>query len=166
MFEYNKAVKEKQVGAKTPEEQAQLEKARGWRWAQTADDVEVVVAVPSGTTSKVSCDHIPSTPTCIVSSDKLIACQDIAISFGSQSLKVALKPLPERPLIDFKLFAPIRIDECTWTLCDVDDSTREVQVNIPDHPFNSMSWKVVFLNLQFGFTDHDGQDGFGHMGCT
>jgi len=107
MAEYEKAAKEKQVGAKTPEEQAHIEAARGWRWAQTAEEVEVEVTVPDGTAAK-----------------------EVAVKFGNQSLMVSLKSAPASPLVDFRLFAPIRTDECTWTVGKGGSGARAVQVTM------------------------------------
>ena len=59
MFEYEKAAKAKQVGAKSPEEQARVEVERGWRWTQTEDDVEVTVAVKDGAAARVRINYDP-----------------------------------------------------------------------------------------------------------
>jgi len=106
MREYEKVAKEKQLGAKTPEEQARIEADRGWRWAQTAEDVEVTVTVPDGTAAK-----------------------DVVVKFGGQSLSVALKSAAGQPLVELKLFAPIRTDECTWTV-GTSNGVRGVQVTM------------------------------------
>lgn len=105
MFEYEKVAKAKQVGAKSPEEQARIDEARGWRWAQTAEDVEISVTVPNETKAN-----------------------DVTVKFGGQSLRVTFKSKPTEPIAEFKLFAAIRVDECTWTMGSLDGGARAVQV--------------------------------------
>jgi len=117
MFEYEKVAKEKQLGSKTAEEQKAIDEERGWRWAQTAEDVEVTVTVPEGTTAK-----------------------EVAVKFGGQVVSVALKRAPTAPLADLKLFAPIRTDECTWTVGNVDGG-RAVQLTM--EKMNAVTWDAL-----------------------
>eukprot|EP00929_Paragymnodinium_shiwhaense_P015850 TRINITY_DN123950_c0_g1_i1.p2 TRINITY_DN123950_c0_g1~~TRINITY_DN123950_c0_g1_i1.p2 ORF type:complete len:306 (+),score=101.12 TRINITY_DN123950_c0_g1_i1:133-1050(+) len=106
MKDFNSAMKEKQVGAKTAEEEEAEEDARGWRWTQTESELEVTVAVPAGTSSK-----------------------GVSVVITRTGLKVALKGVDAKTLLDVKLHAAVRPDESTWTMGS-DKKGPHVQITV------------------------------------
>merc|ERR1712196_621030 len=92
--DFHDVAKSKAVGAKTAEEEEEINVKRGWRWTQTESDVEILVTLPEGTTKA-----------------------GVSVVFNRTSLKVALKSDPSNPLLDAKkLFHPVAADECTWVM--------------------------------------------------
>ena len=118
MGDYEKAAKEKtqegkarasetssssSTAAATPEGPPP---AGSWKWAQTSEDLEVTVALPSGTTR-----------------------QQLKVDVAVRSLRVALKVGGAEPLLDLALYAAVRPDESTWTL-NVDKANGATSVQV------------------------------------
>eukprot|EP00930_Biecheleria_cincta_P002845 TRINITY_DN103824_c0_g1_i1.p1 TRINITY_DN103824_c0_g1~~TRINITY_DN103824_c0_g1_i1.p1 ORF type:complete len:303 (+),score=52.82 TRINITY_DN103824_c0_g1_i1:40-948(+) len=91
--DFQEVVKEKQVGAKTADEQEAENIQRGWRWTQSDEDIEVTVVLPEGTQRR-----------------------SLEVKTGSTSLRVAVKSESAKPLLDVVLFSRVRADDVTWTL--------------------------------------------------
>lgn len=91
--DFQRVAKEKDVGAKTADEQEAEDVRRGWRWTQSDEDIEVTVHLPEGTQRR-----------------------SLEVTTGSASLRVALKSESAKPLLDVVLFSRVRADDTTWTL--------------------------------------------------
>lgn len=99
MREYNQAVKEKEVaGGPTTHlgapASSSADLARGWWYTQTADEVELSVALP----------------------DAPLRARDLAVEIKPSSVRVALKGSVGVPLAEFDLFGSVRPDESTWVI--------------------------------------------------
>ncbi len=89
-----------------------------YKWAQTADDLEVTVALPSGTAKR-----------------------DVKVAVGVKSLKVHINSAADTsapPLVDLALFAAVRPDEMTWTLSSGKDVLPQLQVLV--EKAESVTW--------------------------
>merc|ERR1712007_188712 len=91
--DFGSVTKAKAVGARTAEEEEAENVGRGWCWKQTDSGVEVTVTVPEGTTKK-----------------------GLQVATGRLFLRVALNDSLASPLVDIKLYAPVSVDESTWTI--------------------------------------------------
>lgn len=118
---FNEVVKTKD-GTKTKEEQEAEDLARGWRWTQTEDDIEVTITVPEGTKSS-----------------------GLSVVIGAASLKVTLKSAGQaKPLCELKFFAAIRSDDSTWTI-GKDEKGPHVQVTL--EKMESVTWSRIDTKL-------------------
>jgi hypothetical protein len=92
--DFSDVAKSKAIGAKTVEEEEAENVSRGWRWSQTESDVEVLVALPEGTTK-----------------------DGISVVINRSSLRIILKANSSKPLLDIrKLYFPVNTDESTWVM--------------------------------------------------
>jgi hypothetical protein len=101
MHEYKKAVVEKEVGGGSAEAREASAIARGWWHTQTAEEVEVSVALPQGRASE-------SAPP--------LRARDLCVEIRPHSLTVAVQSSTEAPVVHLKLFAAVRPDQSTWVV--------------------------------------------------
>lgn len=106
LADFHGAARANAPGAKTEEQEEAEEARRGWRWAQTCEEVEVTVDVPEGTGKA-----------------------DVSVDIGGASLRVALRREPGDALVDLRLYAGVLPEDCTWTLLS-DRHGRHVQVTL------------------------------------
>lgn len=120
MSEYTAAAKAAQLRAegKTEAQVMEEEAARGWRWQDSAEEVEVTVAVPEG-----------------------VAAKALKVDVSATALSVALKAEPTKPIASFVLFAPVRPDESAWTMGKTQEGTPAVVVSM--EKVDAQSWEML-----------------------
>lgn len=82
-----------------------------YTWTQTLSDLNVVVDLPKGISTK-----------------------QFVVEIKNKKLRVCMKATPNEPLIDGELFNRIIVDDCCWTLED----GHELNINLAKE--NKMEW--------------------------
>ena len=103
-----------------------------YRWTQTMNFVDIFVLLP----------------------ERVTKARQLVVKYTRDTLLVSVKGAKE-PIIDGKLYGPLRVDDCTWTIDDPDGVHEKWESDSEDSSDDERTPKRKVLHLELAKFDND-----------